>query len=268
MHSDKQIGEPRKRGFFRKLLKWSAISLAVVATGATIAHFVWKSSGSGEPKLVIEKDGIRIYTIKQPGDPLLKVMAKRRLDTTMDRAVSGMIDDTLENCADWNPRCFGSEVVKKWDPETLSYVQLWRQHTPIDGLTPREFLLDVKVTQNAADKSATVQFQERPDLIPPNDCCVRVEHMRSRWTFTPVDADTIDVELVVDVDTGLPYPLFNWKGPEGVYFTLEDLPRLFNAERYNGAKLDWLLVHKAAEVPAAADAPAAAAESSAPAPAL
>jgi hypothetical protein len=71
--------------------------------------------------------------------------------------------------------------------------------------------------------------------------------MRSRWIFTPVDADTIDVELLADLDFDIPYPLYNWKGPEGVYRTVESLPRLFNADRYKDAKLDWLLVNKDAQ---------------------
>lgn len=235
-----KMNSTRIRRFFRIVLKLLAGIVLLSVVAAVIAHLAWKYSGTGKPELVIDRNGVKVYTIKTSGDTLLKVMATRRVDTTMDQAVAAMIDDTVENCHDWNPNCFGSKAVKPWDPKTFSYVQLWTQSTRSPFKT-REYLLGVKVTQNPSDKSATVQFHEIPDLLPENDCCVRVQYMRNRWIFKPLDAKGLEANLLLDMDIGIPYFLFNSRSPEGVYGTFEDLPRLFNSPRYDNAKLDWLL---------------------------
>ena len=230
----------RIRRFFRFVLKLFLGVILLSVVGAVIAHFAWKYSGSGKPELVIDRNGVQVYTVKTPGASILKVMAKRRVETTMDQAVSAMIDDTLENCHDWNPNCYGSEAVKPWDPKSLSYVQLWTQSVG-SPFKPREYLLGVKVTQDPADKSATVQFHEATELLPEKDCCVRVPYMRSRWTFKPLDEKSVEVNLLMDIDIDIPYFLFNMGSPEAVYSTFEDLPRVLNSPRYDNAKLDWLI---------------------------
>lgn len=225
----------RKRSFKARLL----IVFGVLCAAALTSHFAWKYSGSDQPKLVIDKDGIKVYSIKTPGSSVLKIMATRRVPTTMDKAVSGMMDDSLENCADWNSNCFASRAVDPWDPKTASYTQLWVQNvgTPF---APREYLLNTQLSKDPATKAVTVQFKAAPDKLPPDDCCVRVRHMQSRWQFTPAGENQIDVKLLMDIDVEVPYFLFNMEVADSVYATFEDLPRVFNAKRYENARVEWL----------------------------
>ena len=52
----------RIRRFFRFVLKLFLGVILLAAVGAVIAHFAWKYSGSGKPELVIDRNGVQVYT--------------------------------------------------------------------------------------------------------------------------------------------------------------------------------------------------------------
>ncbi|WP_257386466.1 START domain-containing protein [Tahibacter caeni] len=237
-----QQSSPRRKRRFGKFL---LVTFGVLAGLGVAAHLIWKYSGDGVPQLVVDEDGIKVYKIKKSGSSLYTIKATRVVDTSMDKAVSAMLDGSLENCADWNPNCYVSRVVEPWDAKTSSYLQLWTQKMG-SMLKPREFLLRVNFSQDPQTRSATVQFKAEPDKLPPDDCCVRLSHMQSRWQFTPTPDGKVGVELLMDIDVGVPYFLFNAQAPNNVHWTFENLPRLFNQPRYDNAKVDWLLTSAAA----------------------
>jgi len=228
---------PRRKRRFGKFL---LIVVGALAAITLAAHLIWKYMGDGTPQLVVDEDGIKVYKIKKSGSGFYTILATRRVDTTLDKAVSAMIDGSLENCADWNPNCYVSRVVEPWDAKTSSYLQLWTQKMG-SMLKPREFLLRVNVSQDPQTRTATVQFKAEPDKLPPDDCCVRLTHMQSRWRFTPTADGKVDVELLMDIDPVVPYVLFNMQVPNNVHWTFENLPRLFNQPRYDNAKVEWLV---------------------------
>lgn len=227
---------PRRK---RRIGRFFLIVVAALAGIALVAHLGWKYSGDGKPQLFVDEDGIKVYKIKNSGSTRYTVMATRRVDTTLDKAVSAMTDGSLENCAAWNPNCYVSRVVEPWDAKTMSYVQLWTQRMGT-MLKPREYLLRVTASQDPLTKTATVQFKAEPDKLPPDDCCMRLSHMQSRWRLTPTADGKVDVELLLDIDPGVPYLLFNKQVPNSVHRTFEKLPRLYNLPRFDNAKVEWL----------------------------
>lgn len=227
---------PRRK---RRIGRFFLIVVAALTGIALVAHLGWKYSGDGKPHLFVDEDGIKVYKIKNSGSTRYTVMATRRVDTTLDKAVSAMTDGSLENCAAWNPNCYVSRVVEPWDAKTMSYVQLWTQRMGT-MLKPREYLLRVTASQDPQTKTATVQFKAEPDKLPPDDCCMRLSHMQSRWRLTPTADGKVDVELLLDIDPGVPYLLFNKQVPNSVHRTFEKLPRLYNLPRFDNAKVEWL----------------------------
>lgn len=230
--------------------KYLLIVPGVALMLAVIAHFVWTYSGSGEPELRIDRDGIRIYLIKDSGSALTRIRAVRRVDTTLERAVAAMLDGSLDNCIDWSSLCVASDVVEPWDPVKQYYIQRWQKNFP-SPIGPREFVLKTQFLSDPETGAASVAFSAAPDTLPANDCCFRVSHMNSVWRFTPVAPGQVEVELSQDIDLGLPYILFNDKAPEAVFAVFEDLPRLYGKAKYDHVTMDSLLKAGAVE-PAAA----------------
>ena len=64
--------------------------------------------------------------------------------------------------------------------------------------------------------------------------------MRNRWLFTPLPNGEIEAQIHEDLDTGIPYLIYNRKGAEDIYETLDDLARLFNQDKYAATK--WYFV--------------------------
>lgn len=221
-----------------RVLKIALGVIGVLAVGALAAHFGWKYSGDDEPRLVYDEQGIKIWEIKTPGSTIKKIKAERRVQTTLTRAVAAMMDGSLKNCTDWNRNCYVSESVEPWDPATESYVHLWTQY--VDPFAPREFLLRTTVTQEQDTQATTVKFSAEPEALPPSDCCFRLSHMESRWRFTPQGDGELLVQLLMDIDIGLPYVLFNMEAAGSVLITFEDLPTLFNKPEYDDWDHEWL----------------------------
>lgn len=207
---------------------------------ALIAHLAWTYSGSGQPQLVIDDDGVQVYTIKVPGSALTQIRAVRRVDTTVDRAVAAMLDGSLENCVDWSALCIASTTIEPWDPAKQYYVQHWRKKFP-SPFGPRDFVLKTQYSSDPQTGSSSIAFTAVPDKMPPDACCVRVTHMNSVWRITPVGPHQVEVVLTQDIDLGLPYPLFNQKAAVAIQAVFDNLPRLYNKAKYDGVTLGALL---------------------------
>jgi len=226
-------GKPRK--FFRFFLG-GCIALAVLLTGA---HFAWKASGTGEWKLVMQKEGVNIYERKQPGDTLKTYRAETRIKSTLARAVGAMMDRTVEACAEWNAGCVSGQEVEPWNEHERYYIHYFRMNSPAP-MAPREFLLRAQFTPDADDKSVFIQYTAMPDKLPLNDCCHRVTRMNNSWKFTPLGDGELDVEFYQDLDAGIPYFVYNLAAPGFVYDGLALLPKLVNKEKYDHERISFL----------------------------
>jgi hypothetical protein len=56
------------------------------------AHYTWKLSGSDQWRLVSDRDGVRVYEMKERGSAFMKYKATMRMKSTMNRIVAGMMD--------------------------------------------------------------------------------------------------------------------------------------------------------------------------------
>lgn len=229
--------EKKRRGIVRRIGKVSLILIACIGVALLAAHLIWKYSGNGQPKLVIDRDGIQVYTIKTPGDTLLKIHAQRVVRASMDKAVASQLDGSLENCHDWIPDCVSSRLVKPWNPVNRDYTRLWVENFP-SPFKPRQFLLHTKFQQKDKSAPVTVEFIAAPDALPADNCCYRLTHMHAVWTLRPIDGKDIKVDLFQDIDVGIPYFLFNSDAPGAVFDAFADLPRLYNESKYDQVSLD------------------------------
>ena len=223
------------RKFFKFLLG-SCVALAVLLTGA---HFMWKASGTGEWNLVMEKDGVKIFERKQPGDTIKTYRAETRIKSTMVRAVGSMMDRTVEACAAWNAGCVSGQEVEPWNEQERYYIHFFHMNSPAP-MAPREFLLRAQFTPDAQDQSVFIQYTAMPDKLPLNDCCHRVTRMNNSWKFTPIANGELDVEFYQDLDAGIPYFVYNLAAPGFVYDGLALLPKLVNQEKYDDERISFL----------------------------
>ena len=227
------------RPIVRKIAKFVSFGALTVVAILLIAHFAWKYSGSNQWELEIDKDGVKVYSLKAPGSSLKQFKMVTRIKTTLNRAVASLTDNDLENCTDWIKRCVSVQSVVPWNPQSQTLVTLFRVNYP-SPFSPREILSKGQFTQDPKSKEVFVEFTAAPDMLPKNDCCFRIVHMHNRWRLTPLENGEIEVENSHNNDNGIPYILYNSRVPNALYFVGINLPRFFNKEKYHSASFDFI----------------------------
>jgi len=230
----------KPRSFLRKVARVLGILILLVIVGLAVAHFAWKYSGSNEWVKVSDKEGIQVYTLKEPGSTLKDFKAVTRVKTTLNRAAAAMLSTETADCAEWAPSCRSEKEIQPWNPKEMTYVHLYRMNYP-KPFMPREFLLKAKVSQNPANKALLVEFIALPDALPKNDCCFRLEELHNRWQFTPVGNGEVEVELRTDMDQGIPYFMINNKTPFFLHKMFKPLQKWYDKDKWETARYEGIV---------------------------
>lgn len=232
VNEDHATMQPNKRG--AKVMKALGVGAVSLAGLLFAAHLAWKHSGSNQWELQIDKSGVQVYSLKEPGKTVQQFKAVARVNTPTSRALAAMKDTDDATCAQWIPGCNGGIAVQPWDERDLSLIHFYRVDLP-SPMTTREFLYKMQYIPHPEDNSVGIEFTAMPDALPSNDCCIRVTHMHNTWRFTPLASGELQVELIQDMSLGgwVPYFLFNRERAPAMHQVMQDLPKFFNKEKYD-----------------------------------
>lgn len=217
-------------------------SLCVMA--ALVAHVAWVNSGSAQWKLAKDEDGIKVYTMKTPGDAMLKLRTVMEGDYTLNQLVSQHIGvgDTLQVCKEWIPGCNDFKRIMPFNRERGYDRDLWRVAIP-GPFADRELLISTIFYQDKATKKVTLDVVGMPNALPPTPGTVRLERIHNQWSYTPLSNGKVEVALIQDVgfsDVGfVPYPLLNLGLVDDSYtFFATTLRSSLQEDKYVHAKVD------------------------------
>jgi len=228
--------KPKKK--IGKLLMYGTLTLVGIIF---LSNLIYKMSGSNQWELEMEKNGVKIYTLKSPGSTITKVKGVVRWNKTLSEIMAPYLDEGIqENCGEWMPGCTEYKFVESFDPKLQRSITLTRFDFPFP-FSPRELVLQGQITQDEQTKVLTMDNIAIPNAIPPKDGYVRVTHHANKWTLTPQENGEVIVEFIVDADMGGFFPDFlsAIAGPNMVYEALAKLyPPLL--EKYENAKIDFI----------------------------
>ena len=111
---------------------WKRLYFAftLVVLVALAADTIWVASGSGEWKLAKDEDGVKVYTLKAPGDKMLKVRTVMEGDYTLTQLTSQhIVDDNLDTALGMARllRNLGNEVIATHSgPESIEAASTFR----------------------------------------------------------------------------------------------------------------------------------------------
>jgi len=232
--SSTELTFPRKRKKIFKYVLWAVLILAILLC---IAHFVWNASGSNQWELVMDGDGVKVWTVKTPGSNLVQVKATVRVKSKLAGMVK-LLED-LDSCVD--AYCYDAQEIRRVNSlpgHSATYVQY---KFDLPGLKTRQYVLFAEHVQDPDSKKLEINVIAAPNFIPRDECCVRVTHLHNNWKLTPLKNDELDIEFTQDTDLGgVPYFLANIALKEGMYKVLRDMQDLMNKDRYRNAHVDYI----------------------------
>jgi hypothetical protein len=227
----------------RRALGIAGYGLAAALVAIYLGNALWKVSGSNEWKLELEKDGVKVYSLKSPGAYNKQFKAVMRARYSLNQLVGGLIENsTLDNCRTHVPGCMDLKVISAWSSRTMSDTVLWKLALPAP-FSPREIVIRSQVAQDPRTQVVTVDVIAAPNSTPRNEGSVRVTHLQNRWRYIPVGKGQVDIEFLQDMDMGGMFPgvLLNLAGAGETYkFIHDSLPGLLDNERVRSARYDFI----------------------------
>lgn len=203
----------------------------------------WTMSGSNEWELKKDKDGVKVYSLKVPGDRIVKFKTIIQGSWSLSQmAALHLVDDNLETCKDWFPNCVEFKRIMEFDSVKLYDVDLWVLASP-PPFADRELLLRTIVSQDEESKVVTLDVIGSPTTLPVKKGRIRVQQMHAKWQFTSIGNGKSELELIQNLSMGglIPYFLLNMFGAdENFKFMRDELPKFLEKEKYKNAKFCFI----------------------------
>jgi len=218
------------RKLARILLRVS-VSLVVLLF---LAQLIWRFSGSNQWELVLEKDGIKVYSLKAPGSDLLQFKAIGRIHSTLPGIVAWMKDPDackIQGCTD-------SREIERVG-EQLQYNYFQYDYAPFDK---RDFVIRSQFYQNPDNKEVLLNVAAVADKVPPREGFYRVTNLNNKWRLAPLENGQIEVEIENNLDPGgfVPNVMFNRGRPRSLFYILSHIEKWVSSEKYQNAKFDFI----------------------------
>lgn len=229
--------KPRKRT--QKILKGVGYAALALAAVLFVAHLLWRASGSNEWELAREENGVKVWTMKSPGSTVLRVKSEVRINSNLGGMVK-LLED-LDSCAD--SYCYDTLELRRIPslPGHYGKYVRFKFDIPIPGFKTREYVLFAEHVQDPNTKQIEINIMASPDMMPRDECCIRVTHLHNNWKLTPLPNNQLDIEFTQDTDLGgMQYVLANIALKEGMFKVLNDMQDFMNKDRYKNAKVDYI----------------------------
>lgn len=233
MNDESSVVKPKSR-----LRKFAGILFKVVVIVFvlySLARLVYRHSGSNQWELVYDKDGAKVYTLKQPGADLVLVRGVTRVRATLSEVVAWLTDpDTCEESL-----CKDARIIEEKEAQlTYSYLKF---NMP-GPFKPRDIAMRIDIHQFPRTKEIWAEYFAAPEKEPLHDCCVRITNMSNFWRVTPVGNGMVEMEYVMNMDWGgfIPDPLSNIGRPKFMLKNLKLMQGYVSREKYKTAKFDYI----------------------------
>jgi hypothetical protein len=224
-----------KRRIFKKL----GYAALIIGALLFVGDLVWTASGSSQWQLVTDKEGVKVWTMKSPGSPLVRVKAEVTIKSSLSSMVK-LLED-LDSCVD--AFCYDTKVLREVQsmPDNYGKYVRFKFDLPIAGYKTRDYVLFAEHYQDPKTKKLEINIMAAPDMIPRDNCCIRVTHLHNNWKLTPLKNNELNIVFTQDTDIGgMNYPLANVALKEGMYKVLHDMQDLMNKDKYKNAKVDYI----------------------------
>jgi hypothetical protein len=184
-----------------------------------------------------DKEGIKVYTRNLENSPFKAVKTVCTIDASLSRLTAVLLD--INKTGDWVYATKSATLLRQVSNAELYYHSEVAIPWPVSN---RDFIVRLKVSQDASTKVVTVDGENQPAYLPENKSIVRIQKCYSRWQITPLQNGQLQIEYVLQVDPGgsVPAWLINMFATKGPFETFQKLRKQVKKTDYARAYLPFI----------------------------
>jgi hypothetical protein len=202
--------------------------------------FCLRISGFGQDgwELKTEKEGLKVYTKAYPDSKFKAIRVDLDLQATLSQIVALLMD--VNTGAEWVYATKTSVLLKQVSPSELVYYSEIKLPWPMSN---RDFIAQLKVTQDVKTKIVTIDGPVVPDYVPVKEGIVRVKRSVGKWLITPMGPHHVKIVYTLRMDPGgdLPAWLFNLFVTKGPTESFKNLQEQLKKPVYVNARLPYIV---------------------------
>jgi ribosome-associated toxin RatA of RatAB toxin-antitoxin module len=214
---------------FKPKYFFPVIAIFTVLTAFTTFENDWVLKKQGEE--------VRVYNRSLDTTTIKELKAVTQIKTSLSSIIALLND--RETYPQWVYKCGESRLIKKISDEEGIYYQNVVAPWPVDN---RDFVVDVKVWQEADTKVVHQTSTCIPDYIPKKEGHVRITQFKALWTLTPLKNGMVncEYELLVNPGGSIPIWLVNIAATDGPYETTVNLRTWVLKDKYQKTKFSFI----------------------------
>lgn len=196
------------------------------------------SYASDDWRLEKDKENIKVYIRNTPNSAVKSFMGKMRVKTNLTALVS-ILNDT-PNYPRWLFNTQTAKTISRTSDEISTNYVVTNMPWPV---ADRDAVIVSNRTQNPANKRVEIILSAVPLKIPKVKGKVRIENLKGRWLFTPVNNNQVDIEYEMSIDPGgnIPKWVVNAMVVDLPFNTLKNMRKLSKEGKYLNSKIKGIV---------------------------
>lgn len=219
-------------GKLAKLAKIAGVGLVLLG----VAHVVWVNSGSNEWESVSDKDGIRVWSMKTPGEALKKYKVEMRVESDLSDIVFYMSDLQTGYEAGATDIKRLAQVV---DAPTVLVYDTYKLDLKAFGQV--EVVIVNHYEQDPKTGIVKMNVHAAPHMLQAPPTITRMKHLSNSFMLTPVSGGGTDLQVISQMDLGIPYVLQNLLLPTVSHDEMVKMRNILKGERYRQGKPPFIV---------------------------
>jgi hypothetical protein len=197
-----------------------------------------KGYGQADWELRTEKEGIKVYTRTFPDSKFKAIRVELDLQATLSQIVALLMD--VNTGAEWVYATKSCVLLKQVSPSEVVYYSEVKLPWPVAN---RDFIAQLRATQDAKTKVVTIDGPVVPDFVPVKEGIVRVTRSAGKWVITPLEPHHVKIMYTLRLDPGgdLPAWLFNMFVTKGPTESFKNLKEQLKKPVYANARLPYIV---------------------------
>lgn len=188
-------------------------------------------------KLTKQENGISVYLQNARNSKFKELRSVVKIRTSISSMVALLND--WDSYPLWVYRCGKSSTLKEISDTEVIHYQTVIAPWPVDN---RDFVVNVKLSQDEKTKTVYQRTTCIPTYIPPVAQHVRITEFKASWTLTPLSDGYLNIEyqLLVDPGGSVPVWLVNLAVVDGPYETMLNIKEWVMKEKYQKATFTYI----------------------------